>query len=1075
MNELLDFEVKKYLNKNTELVELQDELPIDESKIQSQTLINIKGINIYFPYKPYDIQMDYMNKVIESLNNNNIAALESPTGTGKTLCLLCASLAWMKYMREVKKNKIKMFYTSRTHSQISNVIKELKKTIYLPITSILSSRDKSCVNFTYRNYSKNPSSLNTICKKNKRKCLYYNNVKKIPILSLNLIDLEELCEFGKNEYFCPFHFEGDKTNKSDITFLPYNYIVDKEIKDTLKISLENSILIIDEAHNIEKVLEESCSVELITCYFESMLNEMKEIINEKKNLKNKHFIDFPEENIREEMDIIMNVKENIEKVNDVLQGDCYPRKGKVLEIKEFFNLFMKCDNRNLNKNIITIDEMYGKENNTFPKKEGITPNNIHKHYNFLYFLKEEYLEIYDEESVLTPYVRALELIKHLYFNAEDLKSFIFYICDDEIEIMNKNIKTRILKILCFDPGFGFNKIIKETPHNIILTSGTLSPIDGLEFSLKTPIPIQLENKHIIDKSHSKFEIIKSEKLNNTIIKYQFDYSNRSNLNMIKSLGNIILNYVKSLNKGGILIFFPSFNFLSQCYSIWVSDKIIEKISKIKKVYYDNKMNKNIINDFMLNKEKNSIIFSVVRGNISEGLDFKDDFARIVICIGIPYANFYEERIQLKMKFLDGFFNKNQNLKINKMSGRDWYKIDAIQAVNQSLGRVLRHKDDYGMMICIDLRFEYNYIFKLFSKWMKDICDVISIDNMDYFSNVKKYFDKLEIENRNCDKKKVIEYENESESIKKEKFLEYFNMNNKKEKKTIENNLENFLNGDFNFKNINNSNLNYENKKIGKKKDLNKNKINNLNFGNIEMNNIKDGKIKNINSYNKDTIKFINYKELNIEKNKKRKAPYIYNEKSTIENLTKKKGISEIMQSNTSITKMDFSKISTPKKLSSEKTKFTSTTKEMSENKTEIKENISFNLNNFALDNSYKDYLDKFILNRENNSKTLKNLEKNIEEELKKINKSENNINSQIINIKEEKLNNNKDLNKINDELRCPICFKNQNENPEIIFSISKCKHVICKECWNKCLNIKMECPICKKKVRLQTLKEMIIK
>ena len=49
--------------------------------------------------------------------------------------------------------------------------------------------------------------------------------------------------------------------------------------------------------------------------------------------------------------------------------------------------------------------------------------------------------------------------------------------------------------------------------------------------------------------------------------------------MIKSLGNIILNYVKSLNKGGILIFFPSFNFLSQCYSIWVSDKIIEKISK----------------------------------------------------------------------------------------------------------------------------------------------------------------------------------------------------------------------------------------------------------------------------------------------------------------------------------------------------------------------------------------------------------------------------------------------------------------------------------------------------------------
>ena len=304
-----------------------------------------------------------------------------------------------------------------------------------------------------------------------------------------------------------------------------------------------------------------------------MIKEMEYIINEKKSLKNKHFADFPEQNIREEMDIIMNIKENIEKVSDVLQGDCYPRKGKVLETEEFFNIFMNCNNRNLNKNIITIDEMYGKEINFFPKKQGITPNNIHKHYNFLYFLKEEYLEVYDEESVLTPYVRTLELIKHLYFNQEDLKSFIFYICDDEKEIMNQMIKTRILKLLCFDPGFGFNKIIKEKPHNIILTSGTLSPIDGLEFSLKTPIPIQLENKHIIDKSHSKFQIIKSEKLNNSIIKYQFDYSNRSNLNMIKSLGNIILNYVKSLNKGGILVFFFFFNFLSKCFLIFFSFKL----------------------------------------------------------------------------------------------------------------------------------------------------------------------------------------------------------------------------------------------------------------------------------------------------------------------------------------------------------------------------------------------------------------------------------------------------------------------------------------------------------------------
>lgn len=62
-----------------------------------------RDVEVEFPFEAYPCQLDYMGQVIEALQGRKNALLESPTGTGKTLCLLCATLAWREYLQQQAK------------------------------------------------------------------------------------------------------------------------------------------------------------------------------------------------------------------------------------------------------------------------------------------------------------------------------------------------------------------------------------------------------------------------------------------------------------------------------------------------------------------------------------------------------------------------------------------------------------------------------------------------------------------------------------------------------------------------------------------------------------------------------------------------------------------------------------------------------------------------------------------------------------------------------------------------------------------------------------------------------------
>ena len=744
--------------------------------------ILIKGIEILFPFEPYGIQKNYMEKVIELLNKkstivdyNGFAALESPTGTGKTLCLLCSILAWFNKKKQENKFTGKIIYVTRTHSQISQIISELKKTEYRPKIAILSSRQFSCALDNLKK-NKDINQLNIICRKIRKNCIYKNDFDDNFNFGFNenhLVDIEDLCKEGKLNHFCPYYHQINKAqNSAEIIFMTYNNLFNENIRNNLKININDNIIIIDEAHNIGKICENEKSLEISESDFQKILDELNIILNHLNELlKLKYLESISSELIEKEINIIEKIKNKFSKFKEEHMNY---KNGISISYKELIELI----SFSLETNKDNIDISDGKLFNNIQSSNTIL--NLQKNINILLDLKNCF-EIYKlKQSYIEIIIKLFTISGQLLYNPEINDSFYFYLCKEKDPANLANNYEKKLKIFCYNPGLLFKEIIDDNPYALIMTSGSLKPFDVLEKELDIRFDILLENKHIIKNGQFKFTIINKVIHNGNSYKLRFDLYNRNNEKMIESLGEIIFNLTKTNNKGGILLFFPSYKYLEKCYNIWQKCKINEKIKKYKSIILDSFNQKLLCNDIIKSENKNFILFSVHRGSSSEGIDFSDDNARMVICIGIPYANYGDDKIKKKKEFLN---NKE------KFLGNKWYEADAMVNVNQSLGRVIRNKDDYGVMICIDERFNNYSIKSMFSDWIyknKEIRDLI--DNDSYFDEINKFFEYCQnkYSNQNALNNSIsLNYNNDFMNLNKENNDSEKSLLRKREREKIE--------------------------------------------------------------------------------------------------------------------------------------------------------------------------------------------------------------------------------------------------------------------------------------------------
>ncbi|XP_067864601.1 Fanconi anemia group J protein isoform X2 [Heptranchias perlo] len=620
----------------------------------------------------------------------------------------------------------KIYFGTRTHKQITQITHELRRTAYSHVRmTILSSRDHTCVHpVVSSSCNRNEKCKELLEGKDGKSCRYNLGVHRINeqkslqwIHGMHLAwDVEELVSLGKKLRACAYYAARELMKDADIIFCPYNYLMDPQIRESMKINLKDQIVIVDEAHNIEDCARESSSYS----------------VTENQLLF-----------AREELDSM--VHQNIRRSDhEALRAVCYSftnwlkeSSGNLVE-KEYET---SCRVWN-GKEIINIFHNWGLTSATF--------SILQKQLDAVLEKEETVLVLNgQQESVAIPTVSAstqmvlkgLFMVLDFLFRdssrfADDYRVAVqqTYMWTNQPEFPDENgffarprnrrssrkkAAVLTLNFWCLNPAVAFSDL--TSVRTIVLTSGTLSPMESFSSELGVKFSIQLEANHVIDSSQVWVGTIgtgpNGRKLCAT-------FQHTETFEFQDEIGGLLLKICQVVTHG-VLCFLPSYKMLDKLQNRWMLTGLWEKLEEVKAVVVEPKGGDKSDFDGLLQSYYNvikdsgskggALLVAVCRGKVSEGLDFTDDNARAVVTIGIPFPNVKDLQVELKRKYNDQH-SRTRGL----LPGSQWYEIQAFRALNQALGRCIRHKNDWGALILVDDRFRSNtkkYIAGL-SKWVR---------------------------------------------------------------------------------------------------------------------------------------------------------------------------------------------------------------------------------------------------------------------------------------------------------------------------------------------------------------------
>ena len=606
----------------------------------------------------------------------------------------------------VKRHNVPVWYTSRTHTQLKQLIGELKKLDYHPQMTILGARKRICL-FKKVALSDDPDSecINAVSKK---QCPYFGK-KKIPpefrpYGSLEKFDLDDLIRYCEQKMVCPYFLSREMMKHADLVFCSYNFLMNPKVKGQMMLSILGTVLIVDEAHNLEQVIRESISFHHDRGGLQYCVGYLNQCLK-----------------LQENQDFQTNIT----------------------IIKDLFSSYLKyISTKAVAMRSRGVNEFIEQNNKAFFATLGITKMTWPKirmalDYTFVIINGGKLPEDGSTQKIpmfIGGYLEQLYVVIAVCFkyNCRYMNSFKF------ILDLGAIVENDTLSALNMDPGAYFTSIADEV-NSVILSSGTLSPLPQMEAELGTPFKVQLTASHVIKPEQLQVYTI-NEGLDGTVFNITYQNLQDNKEKMEFALGQMLIKVLPAI-PGGVLFFFPSHSTLSSTLNTWREKGMFDIIHGIKPIFFEEQsLNAEMYVEYKsaIENQGGAILLGVCRGRMSEGIDFYDEQARCVIIYGIPYPPLYEREVRLKKQFNDERYDLNEKV---RTTGKDWYDAQAYRALFQATGRCIRHQKDYGSILLIDSRFTKQ--INRFPRWMQPSfhCDAKIADLTE---DLKAFYKQMEI-------------------------------------------------------------------------------------------------------------------------------------------------------------------------------------------------------------------------------------------------------------------------------------------------------------------------------------------